>query len=110
MNLYMCVEEKRRSNRIALGCPGQDLNLHASRRYHLKVVRLPVPPPGRGRFAAAKLYAAGQTCRGCEDWPDENDWTGGGVPDTDLAGSGGGGGGARHDLQRPLSEPERQRK
>ncbi len=27
-------------------CPGQDLNLHASRRYHLKVVRLPIPPPG----------------------------------------------------------------
>ncbi len=28
-------------------CPGQDLNLHALRRYHLKVVRLPISPPGR---------------------------------------------------------------
>src|SRR3954463_6988052 len=30
-------------------CPGQDLNLHELPRYHLKVVRLPIPPPGRGR-------------------------------------------------------------
>ncbi len=29
-------------------CPGQDLNLHELPRYHLKVVRLPIPPPGRG--------------------------------------------------------------
>ena len=27
-------------------CPGQDLNLHALRRCHLKAVRLPIPPPG----------------------------------------------------------------
>lgn len=26
---------------------GEDLNLHALRRYHLKVVRLPVSPPAR---------------------------------------------------------------
>src|SRR3954463_6881115 len=30
-------------------CPGQDLNLHELPRYHLKVVRLPIPPPGRRR-------------------------------------------------------------
>ena len=29
-------------------CPGQDLNLHGLPRYHLKVVRLPISPPGRG--------------------------------------------------------------
>ena len=29
-----------------LHLPGQDLNLHALRRYHLKVVRLPISPPG----------------------------------------------------------------
>ncbi len=29
-----------------LQCPGQDLNLHELPRYHLKVVRLPIPPPG----------------------------------------------------------------
>jgi hypothetical protein len=29
-------------------CPGQELNLHGLPRYHLKVVRLPIPPPGRG--------------------------------------------------------------
>ena len=28
-------------------CPGQDLNLHGLPRYHLKVVRLPISPPGR---------------------------------------------------------------
>ena len=29
-------------------CPGEDLNLHAhNRRYHLKVVRLPISPPGQ---------------------------------------------------------------
>src|SRR5205085_5068982 len=33
--------------RSARRCPGQDLNLHELPRYHLKVVRLPVPPPGR---------------------------------------------------------------
>lgn len=28
-------------------CPGRDLNPHASRRHPLKMVRLPVPPPGQ---------------------------------------------------------------
>ena len=32
---------------LLLWCPGQDLNLHALRRYHLKVVSLPISPPGR---------------------------------------------------------------
>ena len=27
-------------------CPREDSNLHGFRRYHLKVVRLPIPPPG----------------------------------------------------------------
>ena len=27
-------------------CPREDSNLHALRRYHLKVVRLPISPPG----------------------------------------------------------------
>ena len=27
-------------------CPGKDSNLHGCPRYHLKVVRLPIPPPG----------------------------------------------------------------
>ena len=36
-------------------CPGQDLNLHASRRYHLKVVRLPIPPPGQRGMSICAL-------------------------------------------------------
>ena len=29
-------------------CPGLDSNQHTSRRRHLKTVRLPISPPGRG--------------------------------------------------------------
>lgn len=32
-------------------CAGQELNLHALRRYHLKVVRLPVSPPALVRMS-----------------------------------------------------------
>ena len=32
------------------------MNLHASRRYHLKVVRLPIPPPGRGVVSQPRNY------------------------------------------------------
>src|SRR3989344_494469 len=30
-----------------LGCPGEDLNLHAFRHYHLKVACLPISTPGQ---------------------------------------------------------------
>src|SRR3954465_4535513 len=59
-------------------CPGQDLNLHALRRYHLKVVRLPIPPPGRvvALRSAGELYADDAMCRDsqkayvkCSAWP-----------------------------------------
>ena len=47
-------------------CPGQDLNLHGVTRYHLKVVRLPIPPPGRGFDSVAhyrRLRAAVERAR-----------------------------------------------
>src|SRR6185369_1988670 len=31
---------------VLLWCPRGDSNPHTLRRYHLKVVRLPIPPPG----------------------------------------------------------------
>jgi hypothetical protein len=31
-------------------CPGKDSNLHGLHRWYLKPVRLPIPPPGHGRF------------------------------------------------------------
>ena len=45
-------------------CPGQDSNLHAVRRYHLKVVRLPIPPPGRGAFGPRIISGHPQVSRG----------------------------------------------
>ena len=39
-------------------CPGEDSNLHALRRYHLKVVRLPVPPPGLSSPFGGRKYRA----------------------------------------------------
>src|SRR3954454_11930620 len=53
-------QERRPSAGRLMGCPGQDLNLHELPRYHLKVVRLPIPPPGR---VCGELYAALATCR-----------------------------------------------
>ena len=46
-------------------CPGQDLNLHALRRYHLKVVRLPISPPGRREeiISTRLSVSMGQTTR-----------------------------------------------
>ncbi len=47
-------------------CPGQDLNLHALRRYHLKVVRLPISPPGRvvdHIISSAKSMSSDDTSR-----------------------------------------------
>ena len=46
-----CVKRKRAANlRLQLlypyWCPGGDSNSHAIRRYHLKIVCLPIPPPG----------------------------------------------------------------
>lgn len=35
-------------------CPGGDSNSHAIRRYHLKIVCLPIPPPGHSCFCMAK--------------------------------------------------------
>ena len=35
-------------------CPGGDSNPHASRRYHLKVVSLPISPPGHRPAIAAR--------------------------------------------------------
>src|SRR3954451_2108678 len=58
------TQEPRPIRPRLLGCPGQDLNLHELPRYHLKVVRLPIPPPGRGmrnynRFGIAVEGVAG---------------------------------------------------
>src|SRR3989344_3611012 len=36
-----------KSRLVRLWCPGQELNLQAFRRYHLKVVRVPISPPGQ---------------------------------------------------------------
>ena len=35
-------------------CPGGDSNSHAIRRYHLKIVCLPIPPPGHSCFCIKK--------------------------------------------------------
>ena len=35
-------------------CPGGDSNSHAIRRYHLKIVCLPIPPPGHSCFCIRK--------------------------------------------------------
>jgi hypothetical protein len=32
-------------------CPERDSNPYASRRQYLKLVRLPIPPPGHGELA-----------------------------------------------------------
>src|SRR5437764_11499590 len=66
MPSYETPNKKRRSHQIASNgkCPGQDLNLHALRRCHLKAVRLPIPPPG---LWVAELYARVLTCR---EWND----------------------------------------
>ena len=37
-------------------CPGRDSNPHASRRYPLKIVRLPIPPPGQGSEIVAGKF------------------------------------------------------
>ena len=36
-------------------CPGLDVNQHAVRRYHLKVVGLPISPPGQVLFLRRNL-------------------------------------------------------
>src|SRR5690349_13726078 len=41
------VFRKRMKPPLRYWCPRGDSNPHASRRYHLKVVRLPIPPPGQ---------------------------------------------------------------
>ena len=46
---------KQKSRRISAAlmfnwCPGGDSNSHAIRRYHLKIVCLPIPPPGHSCF------------------------------------------------------------
>src|SRR5690349_8774742 len=40
--------KNRRKRRLSVSfwCPRRDSNPHDSRRYHLKVVRLPIPPRG----------------------------------------------------------------
>jgi hypothetical protein len=57
------------NNELCLYCPGQDLNLHALRRYHLKVVRLPIPPPGRscGRVYAVEPAPSNGARRAADD-------------------------------------------
>ena len=39
-------------------CPGLDSNQHTSRRRHLKTVRLPISPPGRGGKATVNRVLA----------------------------------------------------
>src|SRR5690606_28041604 len=40
-------------------CPRGDSNPHSSRRYHLKVVRLPIPPPGQRHQAPSFPVSSG---------------------------------------------------
>src|SRR4249919_3472609 len=40
----------RRRLSCCVWCPRGDSNPHDLRRYHLKVVRLPIPPPGQSGF------------------------------------------------------------
>ncbi len=50
-------KRKSRRNSAALmfnWCPGGDSNSHAIRRYHLKIVCLPIPPPGHSCFCIKK--------------------------------------------------------
>ena len=50
-------KRKSRRNSAALmfnWCPGGDSNSHAIRRYHLKIVCLPIPPPGHSCFSIKK--------------------------------------------------------
>ena len=39
------------------------MNLHELPRYHLKVVRLPIPPPGRAIILRGELYGVRRGCR-----------------------------------------------
>src|SRR3989338_333676 len=50
-----------------LGCPGEDLNLHAFRHYHLKVARLPITPPGQMTtlFCGNFFFLRRLCCRSC---------------------------------------------
>ena len=41
------AEAHQKISEKGLWCAGEDSNLHALRRYHLKVVRLPVSPPAQ---------------------------------------------------------------
>ncbi len=52
-------------------CPGEDSNLHGLPRYHLKVVRLPIPPPGlqeRGEDDTDKLLKVERRSVGTYDY------------------------------------------
>ena len=52
-------------------CPGQDLNLHGLPRYHLKVVRLPISPPGltAQQYTPSLRGVEGNTNSPPVDWP-----------------------------------------
>ena len=50
-------------------CPRGDSNPHDLSRYHLKVVRLPIPPPGQFPRLRAERDAKPDYCKGCE-WKD----------------------------------------
>src|SRR5688500_12796997 len=50
------LQQKTPSCDGVCSCPGQDLNLHDVTRCHLKAVRLPIPPPGRGRGRIIRVY------------------------------------------------------
>ncbi len=61
---YQQLAERRQSRREALTssdlCPGQESNLHALRRYHLKVVRLPFRHPGKLALTISTLAIQGR--------------------------------------------------
>ena len=45
---FLSAQNKNRPSRaFFVLCAGEDSNLHALRRYHLKVVRLPISPPAQ---------------------------------------------------------------
>lgn len=37
-------------------CPGEDLNLHALRHYHLKVASIPISPPGQTQTSLFMVF------------------------------------------------------
>ena len=53
-----CVRNNNNHNVKQIWCPKGDSNPHDLSRYHLKVVRLPIPPSGHGGFVTVATKPA----------------------------------------------------